>query len=605
MAHLKNHAHRADTITPPEWLRVGAQIGALVNEYSDRNDIVAYVGPGAGGPAPASFSPASAEVEVNVDIAFGPGVKPDHVNLNSRSGRYEFPKAVGALAHEAFHAKFSQWDMLDAYKVLDKAEYAALILLEETRIEAQGVSHRPKLRAFVKACAMDIVLADAQEGFENMSTTQGATELVGLVHARIDAGVLNIRDMRGLTDLIEDTLGLDIVARLRVIAQKFQAHTDHASSIDLQRLAKEWVAVVDEACEKNGDAKPERGEGGEGAPGEGGEGAPGEMPEGMKALMDALQDAAEAAGINAGKDLEDAERNEKYEDVRNERTERAREERENKAEAKKCFGKGTGVMSAKTSSSLKKERPPTTEERISAHQVATLLEKAKYRERDIVEVRTNIPGGRLNARALVQGAALKEKGVRTPAQPWRKKVRKSTDEPTLSVGVLVDISGSMCSAMEPMATTAYVMAEATYRAQGNCAMVYFGNDTFATLKPGERRDSVKVFSAEDETEKFDKAFKAVDGAVNLLHGTGARLLVVVSDGRYTVNEFELAREWIARCKQEGVAVVWLGFSHDTSPERILNGYGKLVPGRLDPTKAAILIGKACAEQLTAVGQRNG
>ncbi|NBR26181.1 MAG: hypothetical protein EBU08_20835, partial [Micrococcales bacterium] len=61
MGHLKISKTRAEQ-TPPEWLKVGAQLGELVNTWSGRSDIVAYVGPGAGDSAPACFNPPMAEV---------------------------------------------------------------------------------------------------------------------------------------------------------------------------------------------------------------------------------------------------------------------------------------------------------------------------------------------------------------------------------------------------------------------------------------------------------------------------------------------------------------------------------------------------------------
>ena len=78
MGHIKYSPTRAER-TQPEWLPVGAQIGSLVNTWAGRSDIVAYVGPGAGGPTPACFNPPVAEVEVNVDVAFGAGTLPEHI----------------------------------------------------------------------------------------------------------------------------------------------------------------------------------------------------------------------------------------------------------------------------------------------------------------------------------------------------------------------------------------------------------------------------------------------------------------------------------------------------------------------------------------------
>jgi hypothetical protein len=191
-------------------------------------------------------------------------------------------------------------------------------------------------------------------------------------------------------------------------------------------------------------------------------------------------------------------------------------------------------------------------------------------------------------------------GQMPTANQWERRIRKHTDEPTLNVGVMVDISGSMRAAMEPMATTAWVMSEAVRRVQGKAAMVYYGQDVFPTLKAGQHLDGVKVWSANDPTEKFDKAFKALDGALNLLNGNGARLLVVVSDGVYTDGECRNATKWVKRCEQQGVAVLWLTFQdrHNQNAESLCKGTKAVVlSGRLDPADAAVEIGRAAARAL--------
>jgi hypothetical protein len=209
---------------------------------------------------------------------------------------------------------------------------------------------------------------------------------------------------------------------------------------------------------------------------------------------------------------------------------------------------------------------------------------------------------------MVQEAAYRAQGSMQHAQPWKRTVRKHTDDPTLNVGVMVDISGSMADAMQPMATTAWAMSEAVRRVQGRCAMVYYGNTVFPTLKPGQHLDQVHVYSAPDGTEKFDKAFKAVDGALNLINGTGARLLVVVSDGCYTSDEIEKAQHWVRECEKAGVAVLWIPFAkahHLDYVRSILKGTAAvMLPEVTDPADAAVQIGKAAADALSKIGQRN-
>jgi hypothetical protein len=156
-----------------------------------------------------------------------------------------------------------------------------------------------------------------------------------------------------------------------------------------------------------------------------------------------------------------------------------------------------------------------------------------------------------------------------------------------------------------MATTAWVLSEAVRRVQGKAAMVYYGNDVFATLKPGQHLREVRTYTAPDGTEKFDRAFKALDGSMGLLDGAGARLLVVVSDGEYTSEERQAAKKWVRACEASGVAVLWVSFGSTTTPERYLTGTsGQAVRiGHGNVTEAARLIGEAAAKALTRVGAR--
>lgn len=598
MSHYKIDATRAE-VTDPKWLPVGRQIGELANDWSKRSDIVAYVGPGAGGPAPACFVPASAEVEVNVDVAFGFGIEPEDIDLTTRTGRYEFPKATGAIMHEAFHARFSRWDMKAAREALEDDEFDALMLLEEGRIEYQGLSGMSKAKPFLEACALEIVIADAAEQFASMSNTKAAGLLVALVYGRVDAGILRLDDVREVTNLLDDFLGLDIVARLREIATKAQDHDNHWDAVPMYPLAKEWVRLLREVADEKGEqyGDPQSGEG-EGD-GEGGSG----MSEVMESIMEALSEAADNVAISNGESLENAETAEKYEEVVKEKADKAKERKEGKSAAGKVFGRGTGPGGGSSYSVLSETRAPLPSERVAANVIATKLEKAKYRDRDVTEVSSVLPPGRLRARAVVQAAAMRERGVVAQAEAWRRKVRKHTDEPTLNVGVLVDISGSMGSAMLPMATTAYVLSEATARVQGRAAMVYYGNDVFHTLRPGERMNEVKVYTAPDGTEKFDEAFRALDGALDLLYGDGARLLVVVSDGHYTAHETHAAQRWVRRCAEEGVAVVWLPFDDGYMAKHIVGENGVVLSGRFDPTDAALQIGQACEKAITTATVR--
>jgi Mg-chelatase subunit ChlD len=229
------------------------------------------------------------------------------------------------------------------------------------------------------------------------------------------------------------------------------------------------------------------------------------------------------------------------------------------------------------------------------------LEKAKYVERSVTEIKSVLPQGRLNTRVAIQNQALKSKGVFEQMPAWRANKRKHTDDPTLKIGVMVDISGSMGSAMEAMATTAWVLSEAGRRVQAKTAMVYYGSDVFATLKVGQHLDQVSVWSAPDGTEKFGRAFDALDGTLDLVYGQGVRMLVIVSDGHYSGEETQKAKNAIKMCADNGVAVLWV------TPKECYSGMGERLVGKngvvldgMDTNQIALAIGRSATDALNKV-----
>jgi len=596
MAHIKISKTRAEQ-TPPEWLKVGSQLGELVNTWAGRSDIVAYVGPGAGQDAPACFNPPMAEVEVNVSVAFGAAVTPENIgDIRERTTQFDFPRASGAIFHEALHARYSRFDLLKAADELSKKEMQALIILEETRIEALGVENFPANRVFLRACAMDIILDDIRDHLEENTTTRAMAQMAALVCARVDAGSLDAEDALDVQDLVAEFFGDARYSQLRRIWLQFQTHEDHYNPTNLYVLAKEWEALISEVADENGDTEDEAGK------------ISAAMSGIISEMIAALEEAAEDIAIAIGDEAQEQEQKEEWKEVVDLRGKAAKQQKDHEKISEEVFNKSSGDDSNGSYSRIKETRAPSGIERAAAVKIANMLERAKYRERDEKEITSILPPGRLRSRAMVQEAAYKARGSMMHAQPWKRTVRKHTDDPTLNVGVMVDISGSMADAMQPMAVTAWAMSEAVRRVQGRCAMVYYGSGVFPTLKPGQHLPEVNVYTAPDGTERFDRAFKALDGSLNLLNGTGARLLVVVSDGCYVPEETEKAKKWIQECEKNGVAVLWIPFAHAHQlayVRDIVKGTSvALLQDVTDPADAALQIGKAAADALTKIGARN-
>jgi hypothetical protein len=609
--------------TDPRWLRVGSQLNELANDWASRDDIVTFVGEGAGSGAPACFVPDISEMEVDVKVAFGDGADPDWMDdLTERDVQFDHPVAMGAVLHEAMHAKHSTWDLRDCMKgVKDRFEHDLVTSFEETRIEARGVSRFPENKPFLRACALKLVVGDLKEDKQFAERGhQSMSRLMLLTLARVDAGVLKPQDVEPIREAADKAYGPVVMEKLRAIWVAAQAHAQDDRWEPLHELAKKWVEVLEDAGH---DPKAESeipewlkellqamvgvGSGGDASDGDdegsgsGGGGKPGEEDgedgESSGGMLEEMADDAETA---AREDATEQALAEQAAERAAEQNARSQEKASHEKQAAKTFGRGTGPGPANTASHLIEKRDPAGKERAAAVALAKDLEKARYRDRVVEKKTSAVPPGRLKMRSAMAGDVSRSRGMQSDVEPWHGKRRHHTEDPELKVGVLVDISGSMRRAMQPMAATAWVLSEAVKRVQGKAAMVYYGNDVFPVLAPGQHLDKVTVYSASDMTEKFDRGFKALNGKMDLLGSAGARLLVVVSDLYHNHDEIEAATEWFKRCKRDGVAVVVVAPSEDQRRrcERILGANGTAITIDLtDAGATARQIGAAAVREL--------
>jgi len=599
MGHLSRLATRKSS-TPVEWLKVCSQIGEQANTWAERNDLAVYGGEDAGmGRALACFIRDTAEIEISLPVAFGKATTPEMVgDLRVRKNQYEFPEAVGVILHEAFHARYSGWNFT-YLETLDPKIGEAFMLLEESRIEGKAVVHYPENALFLRASAMGLSFAEANESVEGMTATAQFANLAGLTLARVTAGVLDEFDVASIRAKLEIGLTKPVLDKLEKIWTEFQSLGNHQITRGVE-LATEWVEVIKEQAKANGE--PEMPENAEcGYP------MPQELADLLSDLIDSLGEAMEETSSSTSKALDEQQSDEELKEEIKERKSEAKTKKEREEQAEKTFTPNSSPSASGSGSRLIETRKPEGEERAGAVLLSQMLDKAKYVERSVTEVNSVIPQGRLRPRALVQKKALESKGVRSEVPTWRATKRKHNDDPTLKIGVMVDISGSMGSAMNPMASTAWIMSEAGRRVQARTAMVYYGSDVFATLKPGQHLTDVTVYTAPDHTEQFDRAFQALNGGLDLFSGVGARLLVVVSDGQYTNAEHAKATAWVKECQRNGVGVVWITFDGNAYSARgIVAGTDATVVnidnGESEAT-AALAIGKAATEAMNRVAVR--
>lgn len=567
---------------PLEWQKLNAEIGQLANKLSRRIDLSAYIGEGAGrGQAAALYDPVSMEIEISTPFAFGPGVRPDMVgDFSLRDTHFDWPVAAGSILHEAMHAQYTTLAMCSSFEVLDPDSNHWMDMLDEPRIEGLGVRQYPENREFLRACALGIVFKDTSDkSLAEVTRTAAAAQLAVLALGRVDAHVLNQTDVTKIRAKVMEIIPREVFVKLRALWREF---LDLRGETDLQRMfdiSREFAAIVNEQSAANDDPEPSEDD--------------------LQDLLDALlgdrisTEFAASDAVFRVKVKEETVREEKR------RADTAEDESKSKGQAKETFQRSVGPNGTTSRSTLVNRRPPTPEERAVANKIAEAMKKARYRERRVTLRNSATPPGRLNAGIAMQATAVRKHGGSIAVEPWREKRHHHVEDPNLTVGIMCDISGSMGQAMEPIAVSAWVMSAAVQKIHGRAAAVYYGNDTFAVLKPGEFLKEVTVYSAADGSEAFDKGFRALDGGLDLLKGTGARLLVICSDGQYRPTEAPNCIKWLTACREAGVAVLWLDYKNSSLVQSIAKETGAhvVIVGK-DVVSAANAIGAACTEALT-------
>ena len=244
-----------------------------------------------------------------------------------------------------------------------------------------------------------------------------------------------------------------------------------------------------------------------------------------------------------------------------------------------------------------RKRKPTTAERQAATRLAIELRKVTYPTRAKTKVQSVAPPGRVKVREAARGVAQRQARVQPTAKPFTAIQRAKTIHTQIKVGIACDISGSMRPAEEPLAVARWVLADALHQVQGEVATVLFGNEAHGVQAPRERLDGIEVFDHNGGSEDYVGGFSMLDGALNLIDGEGARLLVIITDGHFVRKDaVDYAEVTMDMCKRAGVAVVWMDMNGYFARSDAY-GHGTIVDAhRKTPVEVADLLGKAVVEE---------
>ncbi|GGS84873.1 hypothetical protein GCM10010156_49370 [Planobispora rosea] len=586
-------------------IRMNSVIGTL----SGRDDVLLDIVWGRGTKAPpAWFDPRRAEITINADVALPEGTHPDEVDPTTFPGRLAHPVLVGLGCHEAGHARAHGWNTLQMAErgraVAPRVSQAAT-WLEELWIEAGQLRHHPGHQRWLRAAARQLITPpplpdDASD--QQQRAAAGFCALLAL--GRVDAGVLEPGDVTAMETQVRAVLGDQTLAELTSLWQA--AIQLPEGDIDaLFDLAHQVVAALGlDDDETLPDEVMRAGTGcalGHGTGAESGEdGAdPSASPSSPHPLSAAAADlataVAEASIAQAADDLADHQATAAPNPhILAQRTAETEARAAAARAAQIAFGAGGGNRS---SGPVTGQRPATAAERAAAKALAAELRRARHRGRASSVTPSALPPGRLNGRDAMLATAQHALGLPITAQPFRQLRRRPTPQPPLQVGIAVDVSGSMHATAAAMASLTWVMAQAVRQIHGRSATLAWGEQLTPVTRPGQVPDLVPQLTTDEGTEVLHEAIAALDGTLELATGTGARLLVIASDGQlHGQQQIRLAGERIDRLVRAGCGVLWL----------CLERRATVLPGAIsvaahDPASAVHAIGQAAITALRHSG----
>lgn len=579
---MATHISADDTRSPHprgDWLTFSAALTELVADLADRDDLTVTCTPFAGRGAPGCFLPALASIELD-----GTHLPVDPRTCDPlRSGDINrYPALWGVLTHEAAHAHHTRWT---PPKNAGGAHVEAAMLLEESRIEAGQLRRRPADRRWLRSSATQIVMDGFTTGSQD-DDPWAAAHAAGLLLARRDAGVFTTTEVAAVTAYATRVLGHAALTDLEAIWQA--AHTTADDDADaMLELGRRWCKVLGVDPDiPTGNGQGTAGNGGDGAQQGDGTGQP--LPDGpveqavakavdnVTAAEDAEHAAERAEAEKAAKDIEAA--------------------RQTRRDAEKVFKRDADGAPAPGgrggSTSLAGTRAATAAEQGAARRLAKLLRNAAQRERAVTVTSSATPPGRLRMRGALAADAQRAAGKLPTAEPFLRTQRRHVPNPPLRVGIACDVSGSMKPLAGPVASAAYILGRAaSHVPDATAATVIYGKRVRAVTYPGAEPRQVTEFRANDGNHQIGPAVKTLDLALGLDQPGAARLLVIVSDGKYSRAEAEAGQQEIARLLRSGCAVLWLALG-DATPIK-----GAHLVSLTDPAQAAGVIGAAAVRAL--------
>lgn len=492
------------------WIGLSARLQRVAAGRSGRTDLVLRVDP-ALGPDPLAWSGWYRHdlAEIRLPATVTDAADPERVDVTTGAGRRTQPRLAGALTLACAHATHTTWSRPAD---VDAVIAVALDLLELVRVVRGLVAERPADRPWIRAIAPILVAR-----FDDRGPLWPLVAMLGL----------------GPIGGLDEARSAPVRAQLRT------------------RLGVEGLGVVEDVLRTAA-----------GLP-DGAVDALWVQADRLTARLGRLGDSTETPDDQCGYELRqgverpDAE----VDDGLAARPLRPREEELRLAEQELARAASDAVFD-RDGSPGNAEREPTPELRQSARALATALRRARFRAPALTLVPSASPPGRLRLAEAVRREAQRAAGAEITARPWRQARRRAVDQPPLRVGLSWDVSRSRSDLHARMADLAWALSWALHHVAGELAAVAWSSRVSAVQWPGRTPERVVEPPCGGRSSGCPQSLRALAGVLALHEPRGARVVIVVTDGRVP-NRRAIAAE-ACRLSRDGVDVLWVTPAVDPS-----------------------------------------
>lgn len=237
-------------------------------------------------------------------------------------------------------------------------------------------------------------------------------------------------------------------------------------------------------------------------------------------------------------------------------------------------------------------RAPTEEDHLLRTRLRSALSVAKRRQLSTVARPTQTPTGRTDTRELVRMSAQQHTGTIVTATPWTRQIPEMDDQPDIRVAAVLDTSASMAPWLESATALMWAVACAAHDLSGAAAVWGFGGEAFEIVRGGSAPRLVpQIRDSGAGSDGYADAVSLACRSADLIGSRGARLLVVLTDGRLPAPEARQLQQTVADAVDSGVTVLWAltgGTTNALVPDQAVVAQG-VTPRRFADTVHRVLI----------------